>query len=110
MHCHSIMSILHCKLTYNPCIQTFFSFKILLSINTDMHAKLPKLSMCHKTTFIHSFIHSFMDSGERGMNPVTMTIINSQKEYLPSWGSNQQPPFLKSAMLQTELWSLACAK
>ena len=28
-----------------------------------------------------------MDSIERGMNPVTMTIINPQKEYWPSPGS-----------------------
>ena len=35
-----------------------------------------------------------MDSGEGGMNPVTMTIINPQKENWPSWGSNQRPPVL----------------
>ena len=45
-----------------------------------------------------------MDSGERGMNPVTMTIINPQKEKSPSWGSNQRPPVLKSEMLLTQLW------
>ena len=44
-----------------------------------------------------------MDSGERGMNPVAMTIIDPQKEYWPSQGLNQQP-LLKSAMLSTELW------
>ena len=43
------------------------------------------------------------DSGERGMNPVTMT----QKEYEPSQGSNQRPPVIKSATLPTELWGLA---
>ena len=47
-----------------------------------------------------------MDKGERGMNPVAMTIINPQKEYWPTQGSNQRPPVLKSAMLQTELWGL----
>ena len=40
-----------------------------------------------------------MDSGERGMNPAAMTIINPRKEYWPSRGSKQQPPVLKSAML-----------
>ena len=28
------------------------------------------------------------DSGERGMNPVAMSIINPRKEYCPSRGSN----------------------
>ena len=45
-----------------------------------------------------------MDNGEKGMNLVAMTII---KEYLPSWGSNQRPPILKSATLTTELWGSA---
>ena len=36
------------------------------------------------------------------MNPVAMTIINPWKEYWPSRGSNQRPPVLKSATLQTE--------
>ena len=48
-----------------------------------------------------------MDSSEREMNPIAMTIINPQKEYWPSRGSNQQPPAFKSAMLLTELWGLA---
>ena len=51
-----------------------------------------------------------MDSSERGMNPVTMTIINLRKEYWPSRGSNQRPPVLKSATLLTELWGLAQSK
>ena len=48
-----------------------------------------------------------MDSGERGMNPVAMTIINPPKEYWPSWESNERPSVLKSATLATELWDLA---
>ena len=32
-----------------------------------------------------------MDSGEGGMNPVAMTIINLRKEYWRSGGSNQRP-------------------
>ena len=47
------------------------------------------------------------DSGERGMNPVAMTIINPRKEYWPSQGSNQPPPILKSATPPTELWGSA---
>ena len=47
--------------------------------------------LCHITTV------ETMDSGESGMNPVAMTIINPWKEYLPSRGSNQRPRFLKSA-------------
>ena len=47
-----------------------------------------------------------MDSGERGMNPVAVTTINSQTEYFPSWRSNQQSPVLKSFILPTELQGL----
>ena len=45
-----------------------------------------------------------MDSGERGMNPVAMIIINPMKEYWPGWGSNQRPPVLKSCRRTTEPW------
>ena len=48
-----------------------------------------------------------MGSGERGMNPVAMVIINPWKEYWPGRGSNQRPPVLKSCMLPTEPWGLA---
>ena len=51
-----------------------------------------------------------MDSSERGMNPVPMTIINPRKEYRPGRGSNQWPPVLKSTMLPTDLWGLAGRK
>ena len=44
-----------------------------------------------------------MDSGERGMNPVAMILINSGKEYQPSRETNQQPPVLKSFTLSIEL-------
>ena len=47
-----------------------------------------------------------MDSGERGMDPVAMTIINPRKEYWPSRGLNQRP-VLKSAKLPTEVWGSA---
>ena len=47
------------------------------------------------------------DSSERGMNPVTMIIINPWKEYWQSQGWNQWLPVLKSATLPTELRGLA---
>ena len=43
-----------------------------------------------------------MNSGERGMNPVAMTIINPGKEYWLNCGSNQGTPVLKSCTLPTE--------
>ena len=56
----------------------------------------------------YQIIAETMDRGERGMNPVEMTIINPRKEYWPSRGLNQQPSVLKSCMLLTKLWGLAC--
>ena len=47
-----------------------------------------------------------MDSGDYGMNPVAMIIINPRKEYWRSRGSNTRPPLLKSATLPTELCRL----
>ena len=46
----------------------------------------------------HITIVKTMDSGERGMNPVAMTIINPWKEYWPSPGSNQQPSNKRAMM------------
>ena len=37
----------------------------------------------------HITIVELTDRGERGMNPVAMTIVNHLKEYWPSQGSNQ---------------------
>ena len=39
-------------------------------------------------TFTQTFFET-IDSSERGLIPVTMTIINHQKEYWPSSGSNK---------------------
>ena len=55
----------------------------------------------------HITIVETEDCGERGMNPVAMTIINPRKEYWPSRGSNQRPRVPKSATLPTELLGLA---
>ena len=64
---------------------------------------------CFQATgcFFQITIVETMDSGERGMNPVAMTIINPRKEYWPSRGSNQRPPILKFTTLPTEVWGSA---
>ena len=41
-------------------------------------------------TASHVTIVETTDSGERGMNPVVFTIINTRKECWPSWGSNHR--------------------
>ena len=46
------------------------------------------------------------DKGERGMNPITIAIVNPQKKYWPSRGLNQRPVF-KSCSPLTALWGLA---
>ena len=46
-----------------------------------------------------------MESGEKRMNPVPVTIVNPWKEYWPSRGSNQQPTVPKSRMTPTEIWA-----
>ena len=53
----------------------------------------------------HITIVETMDNGERGTNSVAMTIINHQKKYWSSRGSNQRPPILKPCTLPAELWS-----
>ena len=51
-----------------------------------------------------------IDNVERGINPVTMTIISPQKEYWPSLGSNQQSPILKSCTQLTVLHRVSRVK
>ena len=46
-----------------------------------------------------------MDRVEGGMNHVAMAVINPQKEYWPSRGSNKQP-VLKPCILLSELWGV----
>ena len=55
----------------------------------------------------HITIVDMKDSGGRGMNPVAMTIIDPEREYWQSWGSDQRPPVPKFAPLSPELWGLA---
>ena len=54
----------------------------------------------------HIAIVKIMDSCQRGMHPVAMTIINPQREYCPSQGSNKPAPVLKYCMLLTVLHGL----
>ena len=54
----------------------------------------------------HIIIAETMESGERGINPVTMTIINLQTEYWTSKISNLPLPVLRFCRLPTELHSL----
>ena len=45
-----------------------------------------------------------MDSSERGMNPVAMTIIDTRKKVLAKPGIEPATPVSKSCALLTELW------
>ena len=54
-------------------------------------------SLCHWLFSVITVVES-VDSGERGMNPVAMTIINLRRRE-----SNQRPTVLKSYTLPTEL-------
>ena len=79
--------------------------------SAPFHAFLEFFLLVLRTIFFPSYwllfhltIVETTDGGERGMNPVPMTIINPWKEDWLSRGSNYRPPVLKSAMLPTELW------
>ena len=59
--------------------------------------------------FPHISMDETMDSGWRRMNPIAMTIINPQKEYRPSRGSNQGPcvhKFFTATDSATRAWLL----
>ena len=100
------------------CLMPFSTlFSYIVAASPPIHAFLEFFFNRHSAQYSfpshwllpHITIVETMDSGERGMKPVAMTIINPQKEYWPSWGSNQRPPVLKSETLPTELWGLAHA-
>ena len=82
----------------SACIHAFLEFflPVLCTIFFPSHWLLSNITIVETT-----------DSSERGMDPVSMTIIHPRKENMPSQGSNQRPPVLKSAMLPTKLWGLA---
>ena len=95
--------------------QQFFSY--IAAASAPIHAFLEFFEPVLCTIFFpshrlfsHLKIVERMDSGERGMNFVAMTIINPRKEYWPSQGSNQVPPVPKSTMLPTRLWGSAIKK
>ena len=73
----------------------FFS-PVLCSIFFPRHRLLSHITIVDTT-----------DSCERGMNPVTMSIIGPPKEYWQSRGSNKQPLVLKPTTLTTEPWGSA---
>ena len=55
-------------------------------LTSALHNNLSKATGCFPTYTVET-----MDSSERGMNHVKMTIINPWKEYWPSPGANQGP-------------------
>ena len=67
-------------------------------------------SILYNRLLSHIIIVETMDSGERGMNPVAMTIINLRKEYWPSRGSNQRLSVLKFCKQPTELSGLGITR
>ena len=52
----------------------------------------------------HITMFETMDNGEKGMNPITVTIISPWKEYCLSPGLNQRLPLLKPCTLPSWLW------
>ena len=82
---------------YGQCTYPCFPRVLLTSIQHNILSKP-----------LASFPHNHRrNSGERGMHPVAMTIINPRKEYRTIRGSNQQLPVLKSPTLSAELWGSA---
>ena len=87
---------------------TYFSHIVVVSapIHAFLEFFLPLLHtiFCPSHWLLYSIaIVETMNSCERGMNPVTMTIIHPWKEYWQSRGLNQRPSVLKWCMLLTEL-------
>ena len=64
---------------------------------------LPTIFLLSHWQLSHITIIETMGSSEKGMNPLTLTIINPWKEYWPSWGLNHPPPVLMSCILPTKL-------
>ena len=67
---------------------------------------LGKIFFLRHWLLFHKTVLETMDSGERAMDLVAMTIINPRNDYLPTGGSNQGPPqpVLESCALPIELW------
>ena len=89
----NIFKLYRCGQYTYPCLPGFFFFSCTIFFPS-------------RWLLSHITISETMDIGERGMNPVAITIINFRKEYGPRKGSNQRPPVLKSLMLPNGLCGL----
>ena len=90
-------------------------FSTLFQLNVAVSAPFPAFLQFFQPVLCIIFFRSHwllsnitivetMDTCERGMNPVTITIINLCKDYWPSQrGSNQPPPFFKSSTVMETL-------
>ena len=99
-------------MVFNAVFQQYFSY--IAAASAPIHAFMdffkpvlrkilfPSLWLLSRITIVEK-----MDSGERGINLVAMTIIDPRKEYWPSQGWNHRLPVLKSATQLTALWGSA---
>ena len=76
----------------------YFSYMYIAAASAPIHALLELFQPVLRTIFFpshwllsHITIVETTDSGERGMNPVAMTIINPQKKYWSSRDRNGDP-------------------
>ena len=84
--------------SFNPDFEYFFQSDQLLLL-TFYHTMQGKKKLFEKKTVGNDDSMHYLHSVERGMNPVAMTIISSQKEYWLSWQS--EPATLCSQFLNT---------
>ena len=86
----------HCLFSHLMMLNTFFNRILVITGGHCIYPCFPRVLLTSTlyTIFFSShllFIHKIkkIDSCERGMNLVAVTIIKPSKEYRPSWGSNQ---------------------
>ena len=103
-----ITMMINCVYGVSRRFQRYFSY--IAAASAPIHAFLQFFLPVLRTIFFPSHwllsqitIVETTDNGERGMNPVAMTISNPRKEHWPSRVSDQRPPVLKSTTLPTEL-------
>ena len=100
--CLRVLSTVFQSYCVGQCIHLCFPGVLLTSTPHSILSK-PLAAYPHKT------VVKTMDSLKRGINPVTTTIINLKKEYLPSHGSNQSSIVWKRVKMpepSKELWLL----
>ena len=92
------------KELYNGHVKTQ-ACSVITAASAPIHAFLEFFLPVLRTMFLasrwllsHITIVETTESGERGMNPVTMTIINPRKEYWPSRGLNKRPPLFSRTL------------